>query len=725
MKRSWIGYCLPSLLILLILASTLPAGAKPVQEPDLWQDGFEDDWGLQDMVDVQVDGGSLGLADSSVSPGQYVTSGLATSVLINPLVASIPIEARIARITAGAGDFLYFVSSYEVASYEDVVFYAYQLSTGEFQPIHTFEDSSESETDLVTGIDGLIYVGIREHLHRYTPGGGVQDLGMPIPGSYISRLAVAPSGRIYGIAGIRLFSFNPGTGGFSDHGIISTNTPDRSGLTVADDGRVYGSYVNNTEGRLFVYDPATGFILDKGQILGQQSINTLAAGPDGRIYGGTNTYDGATGRFFAYDPATDSVVDLAGTYGGVYALLKGPNGLIYGAARRNGWEAYLFVYNPDTGALKETGRIKAGDGHVSSLAWGTDGRVYGTQTQGIWHSFYDDPIFTLVVYDPAVTEFTSWDRIWFSHTVPADTTLRVDVLDEQANLLLIDVHDGDSLAAIDPDLYPALQLRAHLGGNGTNTPTIDQWSVEIISSWIPYTITGRVTDWYKTPFSGVLVDAGSGHTALTGADGTYTLGSLPTGAHRLTPSKAGYRFSPYSRVVYTPPNAAGQSFVILPDAVSTALSPGEESTLEYTDTQGLPTQVEVPAGAVTLESTLVLTPTLASSTSGFAFAGHGFELELYQDGSPVPGFAFETPVTVTIHYSDDDLKAITDENELVLLYWDGSNWLDAALTCEPPSTYERDTGNQILSVPICHLTRFGLFGPTLQFYLPLVLRSQG
>ena len=76
MKRSWIGLCLPSLLILLILASTLPVGAKPYQEPDLWQDAFEDDWGLQDMVDVEVAGGALGLAESSVSPGQYVTLSL-------------------------------------------------------------------------------------------------------------------------------------------------------------------------------------------------------------------------------------------------------------------------------------------------------------------------------------------------------------------------------------------------------------------------------------------------------------------------------------------------------------------------------------------------------------------------------------------------------------------------------------------------------------------------
>jgi hypothetical protein len=42
----------------------------------------------------------------------------------------------------------------------------------------------------------------------------------------------------------------------------------------------------------------------------------------------------------------------------------------------------------------------------------------------------------------------------------------------------------------------------------------------------------------------------------------------------------------------------------------------------------------------------------------------------------------------------------------------------------PPSAYQRDVGNPILRVPICRLGLLGLFGPTHQHYLPLVLRSQ-
>jgi len=124
---------------------------------------------------------------------------------------------------------------------------------------------------------------------------------------------------------------------------------------------------------------------------------------------------------------------------------------------------------------------------------------------------------------------------------------------------------------------------------------------------------------------------------------------------------------------------------------------------------------------VTQSTTLVLTPTLASGGAGFAFAGHAFELTAYQGGNPQPGFTFGAPVTATIRYSDEDVRLVTDEEQLVLSWWTGSEWQDAAQTCDPPSSYTRDLANNTLSVAICHLSLFGLFGPTHQVYLPLVL----
>ena len=114
---------------------------------------------------------------------------------------------------------------------------------------------------------------------------------------------------------------------------------------------------------------------------------------------------------------------------------------------------------------------------------------------------------------------------------------------------------------------------------------------------------------------------------------------------------------------------------------------------------------------------------MASGGAGFAFTGHAFELAAYQGGVLQPGFTFSTPVTITIYYSDDDIRVVTDESELTLYWWTGSAWQDAAETCSPASTYVRDTSNNVLSVPVCHLSKFGLLGPTHNMYLPLVMRN--
>jgi hypothetical protein len=83
-------------------------------------------------------------------------------------------------------------------------------------------------------------------------------------------------------------------------------------------------------------------------------------------------------------------------------------------------------------------------------------------------------------------------------------------------------------------------------------------------------------------------------------------------------------------------------------------------------------------------------------------------------------FTFEEPVTITIHYTNADVAGL-DENALVLEYWDEgtSSWADAA--CGP---YDRHPDEDWLAVPICHLSRFALFGEEQQkVYLPLVIRG--
>jgi hypothetical protein len=150
-------------------------------------------------------------------------------------------------------------------------------------------------------------------------------------------------------------------------------------------------------------------------------------------------------------------------------------------------------------------------------------------------------------------------------------------------------------------------------------------------------------------------------------------------------------------------------------------------TIVYTDPQGVSTTVEIPDGAVTATTALVFVPVFSPThpvSPGLAFANHNFDLTAYRSG-PLPGFAFAQPVTVTIGYSDADVRWI-HEDSLRLYYWDGSDWIDATTTCTPTSVYVRDLGQNTLGVTICHLSEYGMMGmplPRYDIYLPIVMRG--
>jgi hypothetical protein len=815
-------------VVLTLLAGILQASATPIQQPTRWLDNFVDDMGLYTVTDTAIitETQRLTLRRSTINPDQYVTSGLATSVLINPLVASIPTTHGHYVIEAGKDDFMYLMA---YSAYDDSfanLLYSYRLTTGQFQRIHAFPEGPSRSTGatarLAIGTDRQLYIGLGNELYRYNPNGGaIEKLATVETDNRFRVLAAAPSGLIYGIAGPRLFSFNPATSMLSDLGIIAPSIDgERDALVVAGDGRVYGGYTLGVAGRLFIYDPITRQIQDKGQVLGQMDINSLVAGSDGRIYGGTNSGCGGTGRFFAYDPATDSFTDLAGSYGGVYALAAGKDGQIYGAARRNGWEAYLFMYNPTSAALRETGRVQAGNATFSSLTWASDGKVYGMQITAVFHSFWGPYIRNLVVYDPNNPEFQGWDRVTFGYAAPAGTSIRVDLMDADGNVLLTDLNSGDSLSSIDHIVHRAVQLRVILLGNGVSSPSLDFWAVHVVPIWAPSTISGRILDASGRALSGVTLSVGTGYTDITNsggeynisdlppstytlvpakegcvfspqtrtvsvppdataqdfigrcefdvagqvldgsgnpfsgvtvttssgtfgtsnAKGSYVIGNLIAGTYELTPTMPGYRFVPAMRVVTVPPDAPWQNFTILAEPVSINLpisgTANLPATLVYTDTQGLPTTVEFPAGAVPLNAaaetfvrmssqpvvTVVLTPTLAHGGAGTTFAGHAFDLELYQNGVLWPDLQLSAPVTVTIRYSAMDVRLVSDESRLAFKWWGESGWQDAAAGCGLPGAYSHDRTNRIYSTSICRTGKFGLFGPTQQVFLPLVTR---
>ncbi len=165
------------------------------------------------------------------------------------------------------------------------------------------------------------------------------------------------------------------------------------------------------------------------------------------------------------------------------------------------------------------------------------------------------------------------------------------------------------------------------------------------------------------------------------------------------------------------------------ETVTATVTPTEGITLVFTDPQGLTTTAEVPAGAVTETIELRFTPVPSPTepiTGELRFANHAFDLDAYRGGVLVPGFVFERPVTITIHYSDVDVAGL-DESTLALYYWQwhigGGAWIDAATTC--PADYVRRPDRNWLRLPICHLSRFGVmgYGAHYDIYLPLVMRN--
>jgi hypothetical protein len=233
-------------------------------------------------------------------------------------------------------------------------------------------------------------------------------------------------------------------------------------------------------------------------------------------------------------------------------------------------------------------------------------------------------------------------------------------------------------------------------------------------------IAGRIThaNSLPAPLAGVTISAGVGLTATTDLSGTYQLDNISGGSHILTAALAGYRFWPASRSVTTTSDARGQDFVALTSPVSATLTPDAPTGLTSLDTQGLSTQLAIPAGAVAAGTTLVFTPTVAESTHGWAFAGHAFDLAASQSGTPMPNLLFSAPVTATISYSDGDARLVSTPANLALWWWNGSGWQDAAATCSPATTYARDLIMRTISVALCRTGRFALFGPTQQVYLP-------
>jgi hypothetical protein len=75
-------------------------------------------------------------------------------------------------------------------------------------------------------------------------------------------------------------------------------------------------------------------------------------------------------------------------------------------------------------------------------------------------------------------DLREWESISITSTIPASTTLVIDVVAPDGTVLVQDAQNGDSLANIDPDQYPTIQLRASFASADKSlTPDLDLWGV--------------------------------------------------------------------------------------------------------------------------------------------------------------------------------------------------------------------------------------------------------
>jgi hypothetical protein len=239
-----------------------------------------------------------------------------------------------------------------------------------------------------------------------------------------------------------------------------------------------------------------------------------------------------------------------------------------------------------------------------------------------------------------------------------------------------------------------------------------------------YSISGRVVDGRGVPLPGIVVSNGAGRTATTDGSGSYTLDELTAGSHAITLFSEDDAYPSTTRTVVVPPSAAGQDFILLPAPASIILTPDAPATLVYTGTRDLSIQLTFPTGTVAQTTTLTLTPTSVAAGAGWTPLGHAFELGASQEGIPQPDFAFDSPVTVQIGYSDASLQMVSDEGQLTLRWWTGSQWDNVTEKCIPPASYDRNPGENMVTVTLCSTDRLALFGPTRQVHLPIVLQNQ-
>lgn len=201
---------------------------------------------------------------------------------------------QIAALALGRNGLVYGGTS---SHHKRATLFAFDPATGVITDVGTPLPQASLVGALTVAQDGRVYAGVDCALVMYDPSTGrttradsEEKDGHPCP---LRALATGANGSIYIGYGSHLFAYNLLTASMSDLGKTSGNIV---GLTVGNDGRIYGNIHNEPAGRggfltnyIFVYDPAAKRITNLGTA--SRTPVTLVTCGDGTIYGGSNTTD--------------------------------------------------------------------------------------------------------------------------------------------------------------------------------------------------------------------------------------------------------------------------------------------------------------------------------------------------------------------------------------------------------------------------------------------------
>lgn len=162
-----------------------------------------------------------------------------------------------------------------------------------------------------------------------------------------------------------------------------------------------------------------------------------------------------------------------------------------------------------------------------------------------------------------------------------------------------------------------------------------------------------------------------------------------------------------ANVTTTLQTAANEATAILAaSAPHSAAIPPSGGTLTYSNTQGISATVQFPAGALGVTETVSYVPIDDLPTEGLAFA-------------LVPNLTFSQPVTITLHYRDEDVIGM-DEDSLMLYNYDWST--NAWVSANPCGGYNRNPDNNILQAAVCHFSDYGMMDWLHKIFLPVITK---